>query len=173
MPDFAQPAFAQPTFVKPGPLTAEQAKSIRDADSVCFDHTPAEDAATTGNAHGVIRAITEGHRHGATGQITVSIPIEVSRVQDFGRSEGPYTGFDMIGTATYDRNWRTVCRQIKAGSRIGLVWTRNNSSPLTEQAGIVVDMLDIEVQNGNVCSTYRLRTQVGLDNSARMVRVAK
>lgn len=154
-------------------LTSIQASAIRKADSICFDHSPADDAATTGNSHGQIRAITEGHRHGCEGQITLVVPIESSRMNNYGEARGPFVAFDMIGSAQHDVGWRTVCRQIKAGSRIAFVWTRDNGSEVTREAGLVIDMLDVKVQNGNVCNTYRVRTYVGHDNSARMVRVAR
>lgn len=144
-------------------ITAEQARAIRKADTLCFDHDP--------DGNGWIRAITRGVDYAH--EITITVPVEMSRVQNYGPGHyGPWSCFDMIMSAQYDDRAQTMTRRIKAGTRLALVWTRDNSSLLTKEAGVVVDMLDLKVQNGNVCDTYRVRTFVGYDNASRLVRRA-
>ncbi len=143
-------------------ITASQARSIRRADALCFDGDM--------SGEGQIRAITRGTA--GISETTHTVPVESNRVNNYSPVEGPWTCFTMLMSAQYDDLAQTLVRRIKAGSRIGFVWTRDNRSPVTEEAGIVVDMLDVKVQNGNVCDTFRVATYIGLDNSARMVRKA-
>lgn len=143
-------------------MTTEEARAIRGADALCFDHDS--------DGNGQIRAVTRGkdwgHEH------TVTIPVEFSRVNNYGPTDGPWTCFAYIGSAQYDDRARTLVRRMRAGTAVAFVWTRDNSSPVTNEAGIVVDMLDVKVGNGSTVDTYRVETFVGLDNSARMVRQA-
>lgn len=144
------------------PITAEQARAIRNADSLCFDHDS--------DGNGQIRAIVRGND--AEHERTITIPVELSRVNNYGPGDGPWDCFAMLMSAQYDDRARTLVRHIRKGSRIAFVWTRDNSSPVTVEAGIVVDMLDVKVANGSVCDTFRVETRIGLDNTARMVRRA-
>lgn len=144
-------------------VTSREARALRNADSICFD------LRKDGGA--LIRAIRRGSNTASGFEEVVAVAVESCRVNDYSRvTEGPYVGFAMIMSALYDPIWQTVGHHIRAGSRLGLVWTRDNSSPVTEQAGIVVDMLDIQVQNGNRCGTFRVSTYIGRDNTARMLR---
>jgi hypothetical protein len=151
------------------PLTSAQARAIREADALCFDHRMLDPR--TGESYGAIRAIVR--RRDGDDDITTTIPIESSRVQDYSPTSSPngHVAFSMIQSAQYSDKARTLTRRIKAGTRIAFVWTRDNSSPVTRDAGIYVDMLDVQVQNGSVCDTFRVDTFIGLDNTARMVRV--
>lgn len=155
-------------------LTAAQASAIRLATAVCFDQTGPD---------GQIRAINRGKdsKHERTDVIV--LPDGSCRIDSYGphpsSPEGgdyrhwTYSCFAMVMCAQSDNEWRTVARQIKAGSQIGLRWVRGNSSPVTDEAGLVVDHLTVVVQNGAVGNHYRVATYVGLDNSARMVRVSR
>lgn len=143
-------------------LSAVEARTIRNATSLCFDHDR--------DGNGYIRAITRGDD--ADHERTLTVPIESSRVQNYGAGDGPWDCFDMVMSAQYDDLAQTMLRRIRTGSRVAFVWTRDNASPVTRDAGLVVDMLDVKVHNGNVVDTFRVRTFVGLDNSARLIRKA-
>ena len=139
-------------------ISAQEARIIRTADSLCFDHTADGD--------GYIRAIfRDEHVEG-----TFTVRVESSRVNNYGPNGGPYTCFTMIHSARYDDVACTLARHIRKGSRIAFVWTRDNASPVTKEAGIFVDMLDVKVLNGSAWDTFRVATYIGYDNSARMVR---
>lgn len=140
--------------------TPSEARAIHTADSLCFDGD--------GDGNGFIRVIVRANSNEA--ERTITIPVESNRVNNYGPGDGPWTCFAMVMSAQYDDIARTLMRRIRSGSRIAFVWTRDNSSPVTKEAGIVVDMLDVKVMNGNVCDTFRMATFIGLDNTARMVR---
>lgn len=143
-------------------ITSIDARTIRNADALCFDHD------SEGN--GQIRTITRGND--SDHERTLTVPVESSRVNNYGPGDGPWACFAMLMSAQHNDVARTLARHIRKDSRIAFVWTRDNSSPVTKGAGIVVDMLDVKVQNGSVCDTFRVATFIGLDNSARMVRKA-
>lgn len=149
------------------PIASQQARAIKTADALCFDHNP--------DGTGAIRAVTRAKSMiggGETTEYTVTVPVEVSRVQNYGPDSAPdgWRCFAMIGSSRHDDVAMTVARHIKAGSRIALVWTRDNSSPVTKEAGLYVDMLDVKVQNGSVTDTFRVATYIGYNNTARMTR---
>lgn len=148
-------------------ITTQEARAIKHADSICFDHVNVD-----GEGTGRIRAIRRASatQSGFEETVTITLPVGHSRVQNYGTDRGWFVGFSMVMSAQYDAIWQTVARQIRAGSSVGLRWTRDNSSPVTNEAGLVVDMLDIVVQNGRVANTYRIATYVGYDNTARMLR---
>lgn len=136
-------------------LASEQAQAIRNADSVCFDYH-------AGN--GQIRAIT--HKIGLPVETTVTIPVD-STVHCYDGARGVFTCFDMVQSAQHVPEWRTVCKRIRKGSVVRLDWVRGNSSPVTTQAGLVVDYLNIVVDG----DAYRVRDYVGPDHTGRMVLV--
>lgn len=151
-------------------VTAQQAKALRTADAICFDTHPDKQGGQVKQIRAIFRE--EGDRS----EYTVTVPVEVVRLQDYSKdgARGDYSAFEMVMSAKYDDAWQTMARRIKAGSVLGLTWHRDNASPITEEAGIKVDMLDLKVENTvrgkRVCDTFRVRTWVGLDNSARMVK---
>lgn len=139
-----------------------QIRSVRAADAICLDHHADGTAA--------IRAITR--QTGTTSEVTVTLPVEVSRVDNYGTGDGPWTAFAYFGASCFDHRWQTIARLIRRDSRLGFVWIRDNASPITRDAGVVIDMLDIQVQNGSTSHTIRVETRVSLDNTARMIRPA-
>jgi hypothetical protein len=146
-------------------ITTQEARALRNADALCFDHRADGTAA--------IRAIRrENTSTGFEETVTIELDPATSRVQNYGDGDGPWVGFGYVGSPQHSPIAHTLVRHIKSGSRIGFVWTRDNNSPLTRDAGIVVDMLDVKVENGKVCDTFRIITQVGQDNSARLIRRA-
>lgn len=146
-------------------LTHEDVRKLRIADSICFDsdsrYPEGEDR---------IRAITR-----ATDRATEQIYFVgcESVLTNYGGDQMPngWHAFDMIHSAQHTPEWRTIASFITAGCSLTLHWHRNNASPVTDEAGLVVDYLNLRVNkpNGKVL-TFRIRDFVGLDNSARMIR---
>lgn len=143
-------------------LNTEQARALRNADSVCFDY---DGDSTVGL--GAIRAILLADDKIGAGEQTTTIPGVHSTLHAYDDSRGGFTCFDMIMTAQFTPEWKTVAKRIKAGTDVRLHWVRGNSSPVTDEAGLVVDYLNI-VLNGD---EYRIGNYVGRDNTTRMVRV--
>lgn len=141
-------------------VTAAQTRALRHADSICFDTDQ-------------IRAIRRADNSSTGFEETVTIPVALHRVDAFDGSSGPFRCFAMTMSAQYDRRAQTFVRKVWSGSMIALTWTRGDSSPITREAGIVVDHLDVSVSNngGKLADTFRLSTFIGLDNSARMIQV--
>lgn len=151
-------------------LTPQDARALAHADAVCFDHNG--DAGT-----GQIRAIRRAENSSSGFEDTHIIPAVMSSINDYEptSNEGVrYTAFAMIQSAKYDEVWRTLQRHLRAGSKFTLRWVRDNNSPVTREAGIVVDYLQLRVQgkSAKVADTFNVATYVGYDNSARMVKRA-
>lgn len=147
-------------------LTTQDARALRNADSICFDHLP--------DGTGRIRAILRAD-HSSTGYEQVHIiTAESSRIDDYQPEphSGTYTGFAMAMSAKYDPTTVTIVRHLRAGSKFALIWVRDNNSPITREAGIVVDELRIRIQqrNAKTADEFNVDTRVSLDNSARMVQ---
>lgn len=146
-------------------LTAEDVRKLRNADSVCFDGNYSDD----GN-HNHIRAIERGTD--LMHEQTYFIRVE-SRLTDYRATPMPrgWHAFDMIHSAQFSSEWQTIATHITAGCSLMLHWHRNNGSPVTDEAGLVVDYLNLLVIKPNRdTKTYRIRDYVGRDNIARMVR---
>lgn len=144
-------------------LDAQDARNIRKADAICFDYDD-------GYGNPRIRAIIRGNDR--EGERTLAVPVLDQRVQDYTGATGAVQAFAMTMHAQHDAIARTLVRHIRAGSTISFRWTRGNDSPVTKDAGLVVDHLDVQVTNGKVTDTFRVETYIGLDNSARMVKRA-
>lgn len=143
-------------------LTRDDVRDLRKAHALCFDHNS---EATR------IRAITRPSER--EGERTISIPVTANYVQDFtpGTKPEDYDCFHMEMHAMHDPATATWVRLVKPGMSLGFLWTRGNASPVTNEAGVVVDALDLRVfKDGVPQYVFRIATFVGLDNTARMVR---
>lgn len=147
-------------------LTREQAKAIREADTVCFDYAASDGGALGPAEHGTIRAIYRANDSTGRSEVTVTIPRIETRITCY---DGATVAdcFDMVMLAQHTPEWRTVAKRLKAGTDIRLHWVRGNSSPVTDEAGLVVDYLNVVVNGDH----YRIGNYVGRDNTARFVRV--
>lgn len=139
-------------------LNTDQARALRNADSVCFDYSASEG--------GAIRAIKRANDNTGEGERTFSIPGVDTRVEAFDGVTVVHC-FDMVMSAQVTPEWQTVAKRIKSGVDVRLHWARGNWSPVTEEAGLVVDYLNIVI-NGD---EYRIGNYVGHDNSGRLVRI--
>jgi len=152
------------------PLTTEDVRALRRATDLCFDHGSSVETSSQSR----IRAISGG-RGGPRPEQTYVVPVEGNRVRDYtptpNRDGLAYDCFNMAMNCQHMPEIRTMVHLIQKGDRLGFSWTRGNSSPVTIEAGIVVDHLDVEVvkPSGKVL-TFRVGTYIGRDNSARMVR---
>lgn len=147
-------------------LTRQDVRALQHADTICFDHT--------GEGEGRIRAIRRGENSSTGYDETHTIAAALSRVQNYGPEDGDWRAFAMIMSAQYDDIGRTLVRHLREGSRFSLEWTRDNSSPVTRDAGLVRDELRVHVQGktAKVADTFLIAVFIGKDNSARMVKVA-
>lgn len=158
-------------------LDRNDVKALRSATTLCFDHS---------KDHGTgIRAI---HRKGEgaayyDNETVHKVPVGDSRINNYSRERYPssgsgvdqeYTCFAYIGSAMFDANVQTFVKACKVGRSLGFRWVRDNSSPVTTEAGIVVDHLDVLIFDANGSAEFcsRMSTFIGLDNSARMVKYA-
>lgn len=156
-------------------LSTQDVRALKHADALCFDHLP--------DGTGRIRAIVRADRSSNGFEQTHEIQAVFSRIDDYegtragetalARDEAyTYSGFYMSTSARFDPVVATLVRRLKVGSTFGFKWVRDNRSPVTERAGVVVDYLTLRVQsrNASIADEYLVATYVGLDNTARMVR---
>lgn len=137
-------------------LTSEQVRAIRKADAVCFDYD---------GEVAQIRAIIRGDD--TRGEQTTVIPVDGATVNAYDSATGKIDCFTMIMSAKVTAEWQTVARHMRTGKEVWLGWVRGNASPVTDEAGLVVDYLNLRVGS----DTFRVANYVGRDNSARMVRI--
>ena len=145
-------------------LNARDTRALRHADTICFDHHR--------DGTGAIRAILSADRSETGFEQTHTIPV-VSRVENYSRGhDGPVTGFAMLNHSRYDRLAQTLIRHMRSGKRVHLHWTAGNASPILDHAGLVRDELRIQIGDDTKADEYLVAVQVGLDNTARMVKRA-
>lgn len=159
----------QSTLLRPV-LTSTDLRDLRRADSLIFESGPHIETAT----HSQIRVIVRGNDR--EGERTIRIPVLECRVDNYGPDSptGAWACFEMAMSAQHTPHVATLARLLRTGHSVRFVWTRGDASPVTREAGIVVDHLDVLVidRNGNALAMLRLRTFVGLDNTARMIKAA-
>lgn len=142
-------------------LTAHDARAIKSADALCFDRNK--------DGSGQIRAIRRAENSSSGFEETHTVETDRCGVNNYGTGSVS-NAFAMIVSAQRDDVARTLVRHMRAGSKVALVWTRGNASPVTDNAGLVRDELRVKVQNGKTCDTFLVQVYIGLDNSARMVQ---
>lgn len=145
-------------------LTRQDVRALQHADSLCFDHT--------GVGTGRIRAIRRAENSSTGFEETHIVAAEHSRVHTYGpESNTDLKAFSMIHSAQYSDIGRTLVRHMREGARFSLEWSRDNSSPVLDKAGLVRDELRVRVQgkNSKVADVFLIEVRVGLDNTARMV----
>src|SRR3954462_10865970 len=99
-------------------ITAQEARALRHADTLCFDHLP--------DGTGQIRAIRRADHSTSGFEETVTITLNEghSRVDNYGPDNGPWTGYASMQSAKYDDRAQTLVRHIRAGSEVAFRWTR-------------------------------------------------
>lgn len=145
-------------------ITNAEARAIKHADTLCFDHHA--------DGTGCIRAIQSADNSPSGFEQTITVEATSSRVNNYGPQADAFTGFSHCGSAKFSDVARTLVRHLRPGSQFTMRWTRDNSSPITRDAGLYVDLLHLTVQHGRTTDCFLVDYSVGLDNSARMIRVA-
>lgn len=146
-------------------LTAQDVRALKHADALCFDHRDGE---------GQIRAILRAENSDTGFEQTHTIPAALSRIESYGGPEGELRAFAMLQSSKYSDIAQTLIRHLRTGSQFAFKWTRDNSSPITRDAGLVRDELRVSVQgkNAKVADTFLIEVFIGKDNTARMVQLA-
>lgn len=144
-------------------LTAHDTRALRHADALCFDHHP--------DGTGAIRAIMRAENSDTGFEQTHTIPV-TSRVENYGPSRDAYKAWHGFIYAKSSHEAQTLIRHMRVGKRVHLRWTSDNASPVLVDAGVVRDELRIRIGDDKHADTYLVAVQVGLDNTARMVRGA-
>lgn len=154
-------------------ITAAHKRALRNADSIVF---------RLYQGQATIEANRDA-RHSSTGyDEKVTIHCGGARVNDCGRDhtyvpedeQHRYSGFEMASSGIYDQKIRTLVDRISIGGTCTLLWTRSDNNMITLEKGIAVDHLLLQIRTPkkpNYPDVYLVRTFVGLDNSARMVKI--
>lgn len=149
-------------------LTEQDVRALKHADALCFDHLR--------DGTGRIRAILRAENSPTGFEQTHEILAHSSRVEDYERTphDGGHTAFAMLMSAKYNDRAQTIARHLRKGGQFTLHWVRDNNSPVTREAGIVVDFLDVRIasRTGSAVDVFRVDTYIGYDNTARMVKRA-
>lgn len=158
------------------PITAQDKRALRHADSIVLRLYQGQ-----ATVEGYLRA---GRSPNGFEQHHI-IYAGGASITDYGRDHGHvptdewhrYTGFESLGS-NYDDKVRTLIDRMRIGSTLGLRWVRDNNSPLTSKAGLVVDQVLLVVNrpaaNGGKAprpDVYLAETSCTLRNSARMIQL--
>lgn len=159
------------------PVTAQDKRALRNADSIVF---------RLYQGQATIEANRDGKhtRDGFDAKHTIYVGgahvTDYSREQTYvpANEQHRYSGFHMEHSAQYSDTCRTLVERLRIGGTASLRWIRNNSSPLTQEAGLVMDELFLVVNHparetgkSPRPDVYLVDTLVSRDNSARMVKV--
>lgn len=174
----------------PAPLTAQDIRTLRDADKIVFDHIGKERNPTgMGQIRATVPVKARGHAAEVEYKLVVGTYIEAPRSFKSGADNDPGTDvdmvedditcFEMIHTPGYSEPWKTVLALLRPGDVVFLKWYRGNSNGYTEDAGLVRDEVSFQIhrprgkpESGLAPTrlTFLLRVSVCKPNSARLVR---
>lgn len=163
------------------PLSAKDLRALREADRVLFrwyfGRTQDEPEQVSG-----IRASKTIEGDPWKNEVTYEVPVP-SQLHQYGEHIDRPSASAWIGSAQYHPEWQTIARAIlKVGYRLSLLWLRGNNTPALKKAGMVTDELALRVLRGDdprddgalhKCLdvlTFRIDSQTGPDNTARMIR---
>ena len=155
-------------------ISKEDTQALRQADTLVFHHLRSDRR----NGHvGSIRALK--HIKAGTGafQIEDTAEYEIG-VDSLVRNYGDKVDIDILHAAVVlNARWvtaigTTLKSVIRAGDKVELEWLRNNTTTNHENAGLVSDELRMHILRGKRRFVYLVNSQVGLDNSARMIRTS-
>lgn len=153
-------------------ITAAHKRALRHADSIVF---------RLYQGQATIEANLDARRSKTGFDEKVTINCGAARVNDLGREHTyvpedeyhRYSGFEMA-SGIYNQAIRTLVDRISIGGTLTLLWTRSDNNDITREARIAVDHLHLQIRtpkNPNYPDCYLVRTFVGRDNSARMVKL--
>ena len=149
-------------------IEKHEVKALRNADAICLDFNREKSASG-------IRAIKRAEDSDSGFEQTVEIPagFDITAYNGMGQREALKVnyGFEMISSAKYDPQWRTIMDLLRAGDRLTILWTADNNSQLVEKAGLHMDSVSIRIERPNGKRLeFHIHTQVSEANSARMLR---
>ena len=154
------------------PISKVDIQALRKADTLVFHHLRKDRQ----NGHpGCIRALKK--IKAGTGVFTIEDTAEHEiGVHSYIRNYGPKYNEDLIHAAVVlNASWltsigTTLKRIIRAGDSIEIEWLRNNVTTNHEDAGLVCDEARLHILRGKQRYVYVINSQVGKNNSARMIR---
>lgn len=174
------------------PLTADDVASLRKADSVTFHYfrgAGAIRAHLRGGYPGSLRIFTARQQrmfpdtssYNADREREINVATAMHGYSDdigtAWRLGDDYSGdcnpaaFYMEHSGQYNPKWLTIANLIHAGDVLRLVWTADNNTHYTRDAGLHADELTLTiVRKGKIVHTLHVAHSVMLDNSARMVQ---
>lgn len=172
---------SEPTTTEPRnePVTAQDKRALRHADSIVF---------RLYKGQATIEANLDAQRSPTGFEQKHLIYVGGAHVTDYSREHSyvpekewhRYSGFHMEHSGVrYNHPLRTLVDRLRIGGTASLHWIRGNSSPLTIEAGLVVDVLYLHITQPPmkaatkppVTDVYMVDYSVSQDNSARMVKV--
>jgi hypothetical protein len=80
------------------------------------------------------------------------------------------TAFYMIHAAQHVPAWVTIAALLSPGEAVSLGWLADNNTENLQNAGFHCDELQLTTTKGKRKRVFAIATQVGPDNSARMIR---
>lgn len=82
------------------------------------------------------------------------------------------TAFDMVHSARYAPEWRSIVSLLRPGHRFGILFTADNNTDTVREAGLHIDMLSVHIgmPKQNRVLSFLLSVSTCKDNTARMVK---
>lgn len=144
-------------------LTKDDLKALRTADSVTFSH------GSDGRHYvrGIRRLTVDGFETEVRREIRVPSNI---RSYDSDRKRSYGHAFEMINSAQYDDDWKTVVSLLRTGDELALLWYAGNSNAYVSDANLRRDELRLIVNRGNRRLSFLIDVSVCADNTARMTQ---
>lgn len=147
------------------PLDKLDIAALRKADAICFDHYTRD-----GVDIRQIRAIKrneKSHLDPYAQDITHHIAVG-STVRTYGEGrDNTWTCFEMIQTAQYHDVWQTIVGLLRVNDEVALLWEADNNNGYVNEAGLHHDQLSLVVQRGPKRMTFKVRSSVCQNNTAR------
>jgi hypothetical protein len=84
-----------------------------------------------------------------------------------------YSAFEMVYSAQYDDEWKTVVGLLKEGDKLTLIWTHHNSTPALLEVGVCVDNLTLRIDRGDKRLSFNIETRATTGTRHGMVKVRK
>jgi len=154
-------------------LTTNDIKAMRQADRICFFHSPGEG--------GSIKAIKEVRNADPFAERERSHEIAVA-TSFRGQGAGNHLAcFEMFHTSRFNEEWMTIASFVKVGDEITLEWYRDAKSNgycerTTVQSGpgcgmeLHGDALYLKIRRGDKRFSFLVSVSICPDNTARMIR---
>lgn len=155
------------------PISKLDLAALRKADAICFDHYRKDADMPVHRIRAIKRAdVTE--RDPFAQDVTHNIDVNsVVYAHGDGAHVSQWTCFEMLHTAQYDDVWMTIVGLLKVGDELTLVWTADNNNGYVNEAGLHHDQLSLRVDRNGKRLTFKVRSSVCQNNTARTCRPAE